>query len=117
MSDEGKLWHVSWWRSGGITCFISAHTGSRCAQREGGFTLRSGMCQSRGSFPRLTHILALQYQTNCNGFIWATDILSNLLYYSIGPSCTDRTESVTESFSFHWLFKLSNCWKPKLLDC
>ena len=42
-------------------CFISAHTGLRRARHKGGFTLRSGMCQSRGSFPRPTCILALQY--------------------------------------------------------
>ena len=61
VSREGKLWRVSWWHSGGIMCFVSAHTGSRCARHKGGFTLRSGMCWSRGSFPRLTRILALQY--------------------------------------------------------
>ena len=61
-SNKGKLWCVSWWHSGGTTCFVSTHMGSRCAQCKGRFMLRSGMCQSRGSFPRPMHILALQYR-------------------------------------------------------
>jgi hypothetical protein len=60
VSDEGELGVASWWRSDGITCFISTHTGSRHATR-GGFTLRNGVRRSRGSFPRPTHTLTLQW--------------------------------------------------------